>query len=364
MNFFRTFRVLQYKTSVAAVTILMGFTAIAAMAAWGYAEDDKTVSTQTAVRAATSVDLADSAQTETSVAVPGDGGYVFSYFHNNGEDGLLLATSRDARHWTPVDAGKPIMAPMVGNTKLVRDPSIAQGPDGVFHMVWTVSWTDSGFGYASSKDLIHWSEQRFIPVMNYERHSRNTWAPEIFYDAPSDTFYIFWSSTIPGRFPETANSSEDTYNHRVYYTKTKDFETFTPTWLYFDPGHNVIDAFLVRQADQYLLLYKDETLHPERKTLHVASSQSPDGPFRPTGVQISDQNWVEGPAAIQLGNETAPFLIVFDCYAKHRYAGYLTNDFRTFAPVEDVEFPSDMRHGTIIRVNETVLQGLLQYGTP
>ena len=340
MSCFRTIQALRYVKMFAA--FVASLVVIGVMATQGFAEEvEKTEST----------------------ATPSDGGYVFSYFHNNGEDGLLLATSRDAQHWTPVNAGKSMMTPEVGNTKLVRDPSIAQGADGVFHMVWTVSWTDSGFGYASSKDLIHWSEQRFIPVMSYEHRSRNTWAPEIFYDAPSDTFYIFWSSTIPGRFPETAGSSEDAYNHRVYYTKTKDFKTFSQTWLYFDPGHNVIDAFLVHHANRYLLLYKDETLHPERKTIHIAESRSPDGPFRPTGVQVSDQNWIEGPAAIQHGTGDAPYLVVFDCYAKNHYAAYLTNDFRTFTPVDDTDFPSDMRHGTIIRVNEEVLQGLLQHNT-
>ncbi|MDO4557709.1 MAG: glycoside hydrolase family 43 protein [Planctomycetia bacterium] len=275
------------------------------------------------------------------------GPYVFSYFHNNGEDGLLLAESPDGMHWTPVNEGKPVMAPTVGDRKLVRDPSITRGPDGTFHMVWTVSWGDRGIGYATSQDLIHWSEQRFLPVMAHEPKCRNSWAPEIFYDTPGETFYIFWSSTIPDRFPETAGSSEDEYNHRVYYTKTKDFQTFAPTRLYFDPGHNVIDAFLIQERGRYYLLYKDETLHPERKTIHVAQSDSPDGPFRPTGVQVSEQTWVEGPAAIRL--DDGKTLIVFDCYRDQCYAGYLTTDFRNFEKT-DVSFPADARHGTIIRV--------------
>ena len=53
---------------------------------------------------------------------------------------------------------------------------------------------------------------------------------------------IFWASTIPGRFPQTAGSSEEKYNHRIYGTTTKDFVTFTPTTLFYDPGFSVIDA--------------------------------------------------------------------------------------------------------------------------
>jgi beta-xylosidase len=78
---------------------------------------------------------------------------------------------------------KVLLAPKVGKQKVMRDPSIAQGPDGTFHLVWTSSWKgDLGFGYASSKDLIHWSEQQFIPVMANEPSTVNVWAPEIMYD--------------------------------------------------------------------------------------------------------------------------------------------------------------------------------------
>ncbi|MDE8698430.1 hypothetical protein PZH42_31545, partial [Bacteroides cellulosilyticus] len=42
---------------------------------------------------------------------------------------------------------------------------------------WTSSWTDRIIGYASSRDLIHWSEQRAIPVMMHEPTAHNCWAP-------------------------------------------------------------------------------------------------------------------------------------------------------------------------------------------
>ena len=65
---------------------------------------------------------------------------------------------------------------------MMRDPSITQGPDGTFHLVWTISWNgEQGFGYASSKDLIHWSEQREIKVMK-DSLTNNVWAPEVFYE--------------------------------------------------------------------------------------------------------------------------------------------------------------------------------------
>ena len=66
---------------------------------------------------------------------------------------------------------------------LTRDPSILRGPDGVFHLVWTIAWTDHAIGVAHSRDLIHWSEQTRLPVMEHEHTALNTWAPDLFYDA-------------------------------------------------------------------------------------------------------------------------------------------------------------------------------------
>lgn len=43
--------------------------------------------------------------------------------------------------------------------KIMRDPCIAQGPDGTFHMVWTNSWESQTIGYALSKDLITWNKE-------------------------------------------------------------------------------------------------------------------------------------------------------------------------------------------------------------
>ena len=85
----------------------------------------------------------------------------------------------------------------------MRDPSLLRGPDGVYHLVWTTGWRkDQGFGYAQSKDLVHWSPQQFIPVMEHEPTTVNVWAPELFYDEPNEQFIIIWASTIPGRFPD------------------------------------------------------------------------------------------------------------------------------------------------------------------
>src|SRR5436190_23111659 len=90
--------------------------------------------------------------------------YLFSYFTNNGEDGLHLLSSTDGLQWTPLNGGRSFLFPAVGS-RLMRDPSITRGGDGVFHLVWTTGWWDKGIGIAHSKNLVDWSEQTFLPVM-------------------------------------------------------------------------------------------------------------------------------------------------------------------------------------------------------
>ena len=167
--------------------------------------------------------------------------YLFTSFRGNGEDGLRFLYSFDAYHWTNVPGA--FLKPNVGPSKLMRDPSLVRGPDGTFHVVWTTGWhTDQGFGYASSKDLVHWSEQQFIPVMTNEPTTVNVWAPEFFYDRGSQQFIIVWASTIPGRFPDFQEPHDN--NHRLYFTTTRDFKTFAPAKLFYDPGFSVIDGFI------------------------------------------------------------------------------------------------------------------------
>jgi len=129
--------------------------------------------------------------------------YLFSYFKGNGEDGLHLAVSNDGLKWEALKNDSSFLIPAVGKDKLMRDPSILLGPDKKYHLTWTVSWWERGIGYAESYDLIHWSEQKYIPVMEHEKDALNCWAPELFYDDVEKQYLIIWATTIPGKFSET-----------------------------------------------------------------------------------------------------------------------------------------------------------------
>lgn len=289
-------------------------------------------------------------------------GYIFTYFTKNGEDGLHLAASTDGYNWQKIERPADFWLPAIGNSKLMRDPSVVKGPDGTYHMVWTSGWNENNIGYASTTDFINWSEQQEIPVMAHEPTVRNSWAPEVVYDEKTGNFVIFWSSTIPGRFPETDGASEEGYNHRLYYTTTKDFKTFTPTALFYDPGFSVIDATFLTFNDQLYLIVKDETRFPPKKYFQIAVAHSKTGPFEKLSDPITPEGfWVEGPTAVQIGNEA---IIYYDAYITRRYGALRSTDMKTWEDISDqMHFadentPIRMRHGTVIELSGGVLEKL------
>ncbi|MBC7616671.1 MAG: glycoside hydrolase family 43 protein [Pedobacter sp.] len=283
--------------------------------------------------------------------------YLFSYFNNNGQDGLHLAYSKDGYQWTALKNDKSFLTPMVSKDKLMRDPCIIKGADGLFHMVWTVSWKDKGIGYASSKNLINWSEQKFIPVMAKEAGARNTWAPEITYDSANKTYMIYWATTIIDRFPETDSKAEDGYNHRIYYVTTKDFKSFSETKLLYDPSFNVIDATIVKEKDRFIMFLKDETKEPDQKNLKIAYSDHLIGPYSKASEKITGNYWAEGPTTLKIGKD---WLVYFDKYREHKYGAIQSSDLVNWTDVSaKIAVPKGIRHGTILTIKKRALKKLL-----
>jgi len=282
--------------------------------------------------------------------------YMFSYFKNNGQDGLHLAYSDDGYSWKSLKNDSSFLIPTAGKDKLMRDPCIIRGADGKFHMVWTVSWNEQGIGYASSEDLIHWSEQKYVPVMNHEDSARNCWAPEIVYDTRTKEYMIYWATTIPGRFPSSEKSGDEKYNHRMYYTLTKDFNTFSKTKLLYDQGFNVIDATIQKSGKQYIMFLKDETRNPPQKNLRVATSKKLTKKYSRPSSPITGNYWAEGPTVLKLGNQ---WIVYFDKYTLHTYGAVSSTDLIKWTDISDkIIFPKGMRHGTVFTISRAEFQKL------
>jgi len=277
--------------------------------------------------------------------------YLFSTFREPANEGLYLASSSDGYHWD--DLGGPFLKPEIGLQKVMRDPSVVQGPDGTFHLVWTSSWKgDLGFGYCSTKDFIHWSKERFIPVMDYDTTTVNVWAPELFYDDQKQDFVIVWSSTIPFKFEK--GQEEERNNHRLYYTTTKDFNVFTRTKLFFDPGFSVIDAAILKRGnDDYVLVLKDNTRLC--RNIKVAFGKSVIGPYHDVSSSFTGFK-TEGPTVAKVGSD---YLIYYDSYGDAKYGAAKTSDFKSFEDVSSqISLPVGHKHGTVFKVDEKIVYAL------
>ena len=275
--------------------------------------------------------------------------YLFSYFKNNGKDGLHLAYSNDGYNWAALNNDSSFLKPTVAKDKLMRDPCIVKGADGLFHMVWTVSWNDKGIGYASSKDLINWSEQKFIPVMQHEDSARNCWAPEITFDKKNKQYMIYWATTIAGKY-KMDTAIENGYNHRMYYITTKDFKTFSNTKLLYDKGFNVIDATIVPDGKKYIMFLKDETREPPQKNIKIATSKKLEKGFSNPSIPITGNYWAEGPTILKIGNT---WIVYFDKYRDHKYGAIQSTDLKTWTDISDkISLPKGIRHGSIFTITK------------
>jgi len=288
-----------------------------------------------------------------------DQAYLFSYFKGDFPDAYLL-WSDDGLSWHHCYGGEPFFHASVGSQKIVRDPMITAGPDGVYHMSWTTGWEGKDIGYARSVDLVNWSKPRAIGLMEHEPRTLNCWAPEIIYDPTTRRYVVFWSSTILGRFNETLNPHrKDRRNHRVYYTTTADFEQFDVPRLLIEPGFNCIDANIAPAKGRYVMFFKDETDWPvAAKNIRIAWADRPTGPWGEISQPISPPDcWTEGPTGICIGGT---WYVYFDKYKQGRYGAVCSNDLVNWSDcTERLTMPNDARHGSVLAVPPGVLENLL-----
>jgi hypothetical protein len=290
--------------------------------------------------------------------------YLFSSFRGERE-GLYLAWSEDLLSWSEIPG--PHLKPTIGD-KVMRDPFIMMGPDGVIHMVWTTGWRRRDIGYANTRDFVTWSEQELIPVMASKAAARNCWAPKIFYDAKLGQWQIIWSTWVDdGSFgaPELPHTSKQ---HRIWYATTKDFKDFVGPKVLLDPGYSCIDAFLLKGEREYLLFFKDERYNdsevvtPAHQNIRIARSKSRYGPFGSVSQPITGSGagkWHnEGACAVKKDGE---FYVFYDHHSDDTYYGAVkSKDSKDWVDIsEQLDVPKGLKHGSIIRVPRDIVSRLV-----
>lgn len=209
-----------------------------------------------------------------ALAARGDDALLLTYFLDNGQHGVNLAASSNGVDFVPLNAGRPIFTPPAWpGQNLTRDASILHR-DGTFHLVWTTQWKGRIFGYASSTNLVDWSEPRqvapFPAARPPEDQPDNIWAPELHWDPVAQEYFILFASTTPRERNDDDGSNNNgkpgsQYDNRMYITRTRDFVHFTDAELFFDRGFASIDAVMRRDEARarWVMVIKcsrDETL--------------------------------------------------------------------------------------------------------
>ena len=275
--------------------------------------------------------------------------WLFAGFKGNGEQGVYYAISQDGYHWTIANQDRPVFHQTQPN-ELMRDPFLQRGPDGTVHLVWTWSWnTPTILGHSTSTDLIHWTPHQQLNVLANEPTAINAWAPALYYEPGQKRWLLFWSSTIPGRFPGD-DSGDSGLNHRIFYTTTPDFVNLAPAKVFFDPGYSVIDATLIPTGTNYHLIFKDERKTPLKKVLQTAEGPTMEGPWTNISPPISG-HWSEGAAIIRV---KGGYLAYYDHYHDpQRYGALFSTDLKTWTNADDrVTFPAKLRHGSFLRITK------------
>lgn len=285
--------------------------------------------------------------------------FILSFFRDNGQHGVYLAWSEDGLNFKPLNNDQPVMkpAPWPGQN-LTRDPSIVYH-DGKFRMVWTSNWGGRCFGVAESPDLKEWSEPRrvtpFPESLPDDKQPQNVWAPEICWNPIEKKYFIFWSSTLPGRD-----------GHRIYMTTSADLESFSDAALFIDPGYNSIDGMMTLDPQgsmsekdwRWVMVLKDERETAQGgKNIRLTTAPAdlsepwatPGPPIIGPHSAVRPHEMAEGPSLLKWKDT---WYLYWDAFANGHYSVAASKDLRTWTDrTDELKMPPNHpRHGTVFRV--------------
>lgn len=267
-------------------------------------------------------------------------------------ESLHLAYSYDGLNWMPLNRNQPILS-ATEHHRRIRDPFIQRGQDGDFHLLATGGDAATDIYYARSSDLIHWVDQRCLPVMREVPGVRNAWAPEFIFDPAQNNYLVFWSSS---------SGQHGWDDSRIWCARTEDFRGFSPPRVLFDPGFTVIDATIVPFENRFYMFFKDERFghaHGEHRYIRLATATSLDGPYELIPGAITP-SITEGPTVIRSADSGQWFLFYDHCM-DNRYGVAVSQDLLTWQTVNHTNFPPNARHGSVLSITEDELRTLREH---
>ncbi|MNB86414.1 Glycosyl hydrolases family 43 [compost metagenome] len=295
--------------------------------------------------------------------------YLFVHFKEkktpDGEQ-VYFALSTDGFHWEQVNGGEPVLESHLGE-KGVRDHTIVRTKNNKFVILATDlslalsfntkykgSWSNIGIEGSKclslweSQDLVNWSEQRLVQLGDEEFGC--LWAPDVIYDPAQDDYVLHWSS------PHASNN----YGPKaIYYSRTRDFETFTkPELLCRKEDSGIIDSAIYEENGFFYRFLKSEA-NPSTIILEKGSTVTGDGYTRISAFDEEmaklQQGVYEAPTAFRLHN--GKWCLMLDFYGVEGegqgYVPFIADSLdsgRFIRSDDSFSFPYGFKHGTVLAI--------------
>lgn len=296
--------------------------------------------------------------------------YLFVHFKEkdtpDGEQ-VYFGLSRDGFHWEAVNHGNPVLWAYYGQ-KGVRDFTVIRCPEtGKFyifatdlsisygrHRLHPEFWDEISrngskcFSVWESDNLTDWSEQKLVRIGTDDLGCM--WAPDIIYDKTQKDYVLHWSSS---------HKSDDYARKRIYYSRTKDFQSFTePALLYEKPDSGVIDSAIYEEHGMYYLFVKSDANPANNLMLRSAQITGPYERITTFDESMAGLDGIhyEAPTAIRLAD--GRWCLFLDFYgvrgSGQGYVPFLTEELGSgkFVRADDsFSFPYRFKHGTILEIS-------------
>lgn len=270
--------------------------------------------------------------------------YLMAYFYDTKEK-LCYAYSYDARNWILLNNNNPVFDAKVR----LRDPYISR-VKGQFHMVHTMGWDNPVIYHWVSSDLINWKGG---PITVVDNSRKRAWAPEFFYSADEELFYVHWASIYNG-------------HNTIHYITTKDWSDITPenSAVYFDIGIHDIDLTIVKYNGIYYGFHKPGAVEDSLgirilKTRTLKPGEDGFG-FGKDGsgkeILLNQLKPIEAPEVIKLIGQQKWYIYADPFH--YPMQAWETSDFSKFTKI-DVNTPKDAKHCSMIPITQKELDKLL-----
>ena len=186
----------------------------------------------------------------------------------------------------------------------------------------------------------------------------NTWAPEAFWDDEKNSYVVFWASSLH----DTADHSDDSY-HRMMYSLTKDFKTFSAPEIWQDSKTSRIDTTVIKSGNDFYRFTKDEGSVSGCTDIIQEKSSSLLAPVDAWSVKATcigadaGLQAVEGPTAFKANPSDVngdKFYLFVDEYGGKGYVPLETTDLDKpdWKVSSNYKLPTSPRHGTVIPITK------------